>query len=165
MKSLLLVLALLSIPALASAQYPPDFIESETWTTFCDNGTQKVRASFVLELWDPIFYENWQGEWGAYPAACGLGEPACHAFEAAGTVVHLGGRLYEFYWDFPRECFADYAGREGRLWWQILIEGYPEHRYVDLLCSDGPQPILDGGDCPTLPVVSTTWGAVKALYR
>lgn len=49
MRTLLLILALLSIPVLASAD-----LVSETWTTYCDGTTEKVRAAFVLTLNDPI---------------------------------------------------------------------------------------------------------------
>jgi hypothetical protein len=36
---------------------------------------------------------------------------------------------------------------------------------VDFYCDDGVQPIVDEADCGALPVATSTWGAVKAMYR
>jgi len=155
MKTMLLILLL--IPALASAQYPLTIIKSETWTAYCEGTTEKVKVSFVLGLGsDPIFYEYWQGEWSPRTPECTTIQGCAGPDNPGGTVTPLGSGLYEFRWDYPLECFGSEIKREGHLWWQELVDGNPEHRYVALYCADGPKPILDTATCEAV-LVSESW--------
>jgi hypothetical protein len=49
MKQLLVLMALLSIPALANACHVPTNIV-ETWSTYCDGGVEKVRLTLTFNL-------------------------------------------------------------------------------------------------------------------
>jgi hypothetical protein len=159
MKRLLATLLLLSIPALATAQW----VISETWTTYCDGGVEKVRSAFVVDIPGAVYVDNLAevgNEWAGVEGPC-FGSPGCTAFD--GTLTPLGGSLYEYAWTWPRDCFGGDVTRSARLWYYTPFVDGLERIYFDVDC--GQQVIVDNSTCVPLPVASKTWGAIKALYR
>ena len=159
MKRLLILANLLSIPSVASAG-----LVSETWTTYCDGTTERVRAVFIVQATNPVAEEDWQGAVFQVTDECRWW--GCSAYVWPGNVKPLGGQLYEYRFDFTPECTPGSAvRREGPLWYYELVDGSATRRQITLSCGEPPQPIIDDVECSPLPAASTTWGAIKALYR
>lgn len=161
----LLLLTLLSIPALARA-------DSVSWSTYCDGNVEKVRCTITFYMPGAQWDEDWRGEMVAanYDGDCDLqGSTGCARFRDA-VPTPLADGYVEFTWEgWLRSCLsADRPAFEGQIWF-FVQEGNEPPRYYprDFSCGEfEPTPlIVDNSTCTPLPVASTTWGAIKALYR
>jgi hypothetical protein len=163
-KTLLAIAFLLSISTLATASD----IVSEEWTTYCDDGVEKLRGTIVFHFSQTsLGYEG--AELTVYSdAECSspIGSP-CARGNYSGVATSLGNNDYRVVWQgWPRACIPS-AGifRDG-----FVVFRFPDYSgtfsyYSYMLCEDGERTVIDGGDCVPLPVTASTWGAVKALYR
>lgn len=162
MKILLLVLACLSIPALASAS-------SIELTTYCDGNVEKVRAVMVLTI----------------PGALSAGSAELHALNNEdcnpdfgscgwfidGTAEPLGNDEFRFVFEgWLRSCLSvNTPSLRGQVFFYAQDPGQEPRLYLrDFGCYEFGEPIpaiVDNSECHTLPVAHSTWGAVKALYR
>jgi len=156
----LIVLPLLVCPTISSAQQKI----AEEWTTYCDNGVEKVRVAFTYELIAVGFVAN-DSEWfGAYTEPCaGLcGPPET----TKGVRKPLGNDRYKWTWQgWTRACLAGQVWRSAMMSYITNGENGPENRQFFVQCDEGPQTIVDESNCNILPVASSTWGRIKALYR
>ena len=137
---------------------------AEDWTTYCDNGVEKVRVSFTYYL-AAVGFVPPHSEWlGAYRAACDtLCEDGPDNLQA--ELKPLGNDQYKWTWQgWSRDCFGAQVWREARMSFVTEGDSGPENRVYFVDCDDGPQTIVDLVDC-SLPVETSTWGAIKALYR
>ena len=159
MKSLLL--ALLFLPAVVSAQ--PE------WSTYCDNGVEKLRMMLIyhnLGAFGPFY-----GELHPYNnnECQDLGDD-CGGYKQATLIEDLGGGEIRYVWEgWLRSCLTvETPAFFGQVWFYTQEPGQqPVLRHQDFDCYFfGEQtPVVDVVECSTLPVAARTWGAVKALYR
>ena len=159
MRTLFAAFVLMSVASTATGQTKL----SEEWTTYCDNGVEKIRVEFRYYL-PAVGFEDTHSQWGgAFAEACAAG---CGAPENAEAVLKaLGNDQYQFTWQgWSRDCFVTQVWREAMMSYVGEGEFGPENFPFLVECSDGPQTIVDQSDC-SLPVEHSTWGAVKALYR
>jgi hypothetical protein len=158
MKRFLTLAALLSIPAISNAQLKI----SEQWTTYCDNGVEKVRVEFTYQVlaigFDPV-HSEWIGEF-TDPCTGGCDGPDT----VMGVRRALGQDTYTWTWQgWTLECLGTLVWRDAMMSYIAAGDEGPENRQFFVTCDDGPQTIVD--ECNTLPVATSTWGAIKALYR
>lgn len=153
-----LLLALLFLPAVASAQ--PE------WSTYCDNGVEKVRLRLTFEMGpihsiQSVFASAYNNE------ECYIADP-CATFESYAE-TDIGDGLYLFEWQgWLRSCLSvDVPAFYGQVWYYTQEPGYdPVLRMREFDCqSFEPSAIIDNTECTPLPVLTTSWGAVKAMYR
>lgn len=160
MKTLLPILALLSIPVLASA-------DSVAWSTYCDNGVEKVRATATLSL--PGATSTLGAEMTALNnETCDPDLGYCGFFRD-DTAESLGNDEYRYVFEgWTRACLSvDTPSMRGLVFYYSADPGQePVLRLREFYCFDfEPASIVDNTDCSPLPVASRTWGAIKALYR
>ncbi len=155
-----LLLLLLFLPSLATAQ---DKI-AEEWTTYCDNGVEKVRVAFTYQL-DAVGFASPHSEWlGAYTSPCTDDCGAPVSLEAVRKA--LGNDTYKFTWEgWTRACLAGQVWRSAMMSYFTETEFGVENIVFFVGCADGPQTIVDELNCDTTPVATSTWGAIKALYQ
>jgi hypothetical protein len=168
MRRFLLLLAVLAVPAVSSAQpYDRDLV-AEEWETYCDDGTEKVRASLTFYLVNNPVFSLPHAELQAYNGYdC---SSYCDIYRAE-SIDAVGDDNYRVTWEgISRECIiGSAASRWGMLWFSRIDEhgDLVQENPLEFTCTYGIEPvtIIDTVECSPLPVATTTWGAVKALYR
>ena len=163
MKRLLILAALLSVPALAQANGPVE------WSTYCDgNGVERVRCSITFELGDVYLAdEDYAAIWVSNNQLCA--EEDIWGYELNHVVEPLGGGNYRYTWEgFLRAgLLVEHPSFWGEL--SFFTQEPGEElilRLMHFYCGGFEQAtFLDTADCVPLPVASKTWGAIKALYR
>jgi hypothetical protein len=162
MKRPLVLVALLSIPVLASSQTKL----SEQWNTYCDGSVEKVRATLSYHVGSGITVESGEMVTFSGPGDCS-GVPSCATVNMTRW-EDLGSGDIAFIWEGTlRSCLP---GTEATRFGLIILsapddQGGKIYHHEPFECADGPQAIIDNSDCPTLPVALGTWGWIKSLYR
>jgi hypothetical protein len=154
------------VASVANACLIPDNV-SESWTTYCDGTTERVRLTIEFHLSDVADLSESGSEFF-------VGVSCVEPFECtgpdgrSGVISDLGGGNYRFVlqgWD--RACFPDLqAVRDGAIFWRCYYApGESQMVLFRFYCADRARPIVDESTCVPLPVATSTWGAIKALYR
>jgi len=156
------IAAALLLPSFVHAQCPTAFVTNESWTSYCDNGV--ARARFTLRLAaNPAEMPTLPPDLVAEIGAVDITVPNLIVTAPFDRIETLGPGHFAFIeetWplsEFPSRIVR----RAGFIRWPC--ENPPAIVLV-LQDTDGPFAVPDV-TCPPLPVVSTTWGAIKALYR
>jgi len=158
-----ILFALILVPTLASA-------DSLSWSTYCDNGVEKVRCMIVLNMPGVQF----GGDAGAgirvyNDEVCFTGRNECDSGRFDADPVALGNDDFEFTFEgWLRSCLTvDQPTIDGYMFYYTVEPGQePVRRFSYIICAQfEPTTIVDTVDCAPLPTASTTWGAIKALYR
>ncbi len=152
----LFVLLVLLFPSIAIAQ--PE------WSTYCDNGVEKVRLRLTVQI----------GGVDVQPGvAGGYNNELCGDFNFCGgyssNPESLGDDYYRFTFSgWLRSCITvAYPAFHVQVFYYTVEPGHePVLRLFEAWCASyEPVAIVDEVECNTLPVAHSTWGAVKALYR
>jgi hypothetical protein len=156
---------LLSVSTAGACLLPLDVVE--TWSTYCDNGVERVRLTIEFSLSDSADLSESGSEF--YVGTSCLDPDPCPGPDGrSGVLSDLGGGNYRFVlagWE--KACFPNSeAVRDGAIFWRCFFEpGQSQTVLLRFYCGDRAQPIIDETTCVPLPVASPTWGAIKALYR
>jgi hypothetical protein len=160
----LLIVATIAVASQSSAQT----IISEEWTTYCDGGTERVRASITIRFHPDVFFHEGESGAGEFNVCDDQDHVMCYAESDGGIRTDLGGGDFRWTWQgWPVTCFESASvHRSGWVLYLVPTGGGDwDPRFLYFNCADGPYTIIDESECaPTLTAVST-WGAIKALYR
>lgn len=139
----------------------------ETWTTYCDDGTERVRLTIEFSLGEAADLSESGSEF--YVGTSCLNPDPCPGPDGrSGVLSDIGGGNYRFVLEgWEKSCFPNgEAVRDGAIYWRCFFEpGQAQTVLLRFYCGDRAQPIIDDSTCVPLPVSASTWGAIKAMYR
>jgi len=157
------IAAALLLPSFVHAQCPSSLVVSESWQAYCDNGVARVRMTLrvaALPNEIPTLPSTTETDIAAIDADDTSGLWVSSTFDRIETIGPGAFEFIEEWWplsQFPSRMVR----RMGIVRWYCAEGTFPGILLND---TDGPFAIPDV-TCPPLPVASSTWGAIKALYR
>jgi hypothetical protein len=133
------------------------------WSTYCDNGVEKVQLELTYQLGEVESVES--------ALADAYNNDICEPFNYCGPqeafTEYLGEGNYRFTWrGWLRSCLTVDTPSFHALVFFYVSDPEPKLFLTEIWCNQfDAVEIVDNVECTPLPAKAATWGAVKVMYQ